>query len=182
MMTELNLVYNLASRLDNDRCTENALSFFCNATYSLCDEDNDLLLLSEECVQVRDNNCAAEWRIVDNLLNSSALDCDAFENKTDSIVPTLICPDNFEIVCNSLCLPSCDFTPHSNDVTTAYRIWSSSFLIFSLIGGVITLIASFLKREKMLVAEHIYCNINKEKNFDTLQQVLSKFYKICEAS
>ena len=62
-----------------------------------------------------------------------------------------MCPDNFEVVCNSLCLPSCDFTPHSNGVTIGYRIWSSSFYILSLIGGVITLVACFLKREKMLV-------------------------------
>ena len=153
MITELNLVYNAASKLDNSRCTQNSLSYFCNATYSLCDDEN-VLSLCEECVQVRDNDCAAEWRIVDNLLNSSALDCGSFNTANDlnlSIIPTLMCPDNFDVVCNSLCLPSCDFTPHSNGVAIAYRIWSSSFYILSLIGGVITLVACFSKREKMLV-------------------------------
>ena len=150
MITELGLVYNAASKLGNSQCTENALSFFCNATYSLCDDDN-ALSLSEECVQVRDDNCAAEWRIVDNLLNASSLDCGTFQTANDSFVPTLMCPDNFETVCNSLCLPSCGFTVHSDAVTIVYRVLLSFSFIFLLIGGVITLIASVIKREKMLV-------------------------------
>ena len=150
MIIELSLVYNVANVLNNHQCTENALSFFCNATYTLCDDDS-YPLVSEECVQVRDNHCAAEWRIVDNLINSSALDCNVFQNEADSVVPDLKCPDNFEIACNLLCLPSCDFTPYSSDNTIAFKVWSFFFLIASFIGGVITLIASFFNRDKMLV-------------------------------
>ena len=157
MITELSLVYNAASKLENSQCTENALLFFCNATYSLCDGDSTLPL-SEECVQVRDDNCAAEWRIVDNLLNTSSLDCGTFQTANDSFVPTLMCPDNFEVACNSLCLPSCDFIVHSDTDVVVYRVLLSLFFIFSLIGGVITLVASVIKREKMLVAiaAHIF--------------------------
>ena len=154
-ITELNLVYNTASKLHNSQCTENALSFFCNATYSLCDGDI-ALPLSEECVQVRDDNCAAEWRIVDNLLNTSSLDCGSFQTANDSFLPTLTCPDNFEVVCNSLCLPSCDFIVHSDTDVVVYRVLLSFFFIIGLIGGVITLIASVIKREKMLVAIAAY--------------------------
>ena len=156
LITELNLVYNAASMLDNHRCTENALPLFCNTT---CSDDNTLPQ-SEECVQVRDDNCAAEWRIVDNLLNGSSLDCATFKSETDlklSFVP-ILCPDNFEVVCNSLCLPSCDLIPHSNGVTTAYRVWSSCFLILLLTGGVITLVACFLKRKKMLVVVYQFAS------------------------
>ena len=148
MVTELSLVYDVANEFNNHQCTENALSFLCNATYTLCDDDS-YPLVSEECVQVRDNYCAAEWRIVDNLINSSTVDCSVIENETDSIIPDLKCPDNFEFACDSLCLPSCDFTPYSSDSTIAFRVWSFFFFVISLIGGGITLIASCFNRHKM---------------------------------
>ena len=153
MITELSLVHDLANELNNHQCTETSLLFFCNATYALCGDDNNQSL-SEGCVQVRDDTCVAEWRIVDNLLSNSTLNCTVFENGNDStlsIAPTLMCPDNFEIVCNSFCLPSCNYNPTGNNNGNVFRVWQSLFSIFTLIGGMITLIMCFVKREKMLV-------------------------------
>ena len=150
MINELSLIYNIVSSLNNHQCTDNVLSLFCNATYALCDDDNNPPL-SEECVQVRDNTCVAEWRIVDNLLNNSTLNCTVSENENDLIVPNLVCPDNFEIVCNSLCLPSCDYSPISNSNAIVFRVWSTLFSVLSMVGGIITLIMCYVKREKMLV-------------------------------
>ena len=153
MITELSLIYNIANELNNHQCTETSLLFFCNVTYTLCGDDHSLSL-REECVQVRDDTCVAEWRIVDNLLNNSTLNCTLFENENDSILPiapTLMCPDNFEIVCNSFCLPSCNYNPTGNNNDNVFRVWLSSFSIFALIGGMITLIMCFVKREKMSV-------------------------------
>ena len=136
---------------------ENGLHFFCGAiNIFFCDEflwgdGNGTLSLTEECVQIRDNQCAAEWRIVGNLFNLSLPDC-IFDDGDDLIVsdiPPLPCPDHFGIFCVSLCLPLCG-EPFLTDISsTTNSKWLTGLYVLSFIGGIMTLIASVVKRKTM---------------------------------
>ena len=149
----LQSVYNVGVKLGNNQCAEDGIYFFCNAIDLLCNEHvcNSSLSMYEECVQIRDNQCAAEWRIVKNLFNTSLPDCSYFsdgDNITILDIPTLPCPDGFGVFCG-LCLPKCGKTPYSHDVVTAYDALSIGLCLISLTGGVICLIFSILKRKRM---------------------------------
>ena len=151
--SNLNHVYSLGAILQNDRCVEDGVDFFCDVIDFLCDgSTNSSLSLSEECVQIRDNQCAGEWRVVENFLNLSLPDCSSFDegaNLTVSITPQLPCPDDFGVFCG-LCLPICGRTfAYSDSVVTAYNVWQIITLIIGLTGGVITLIASIVKHTTM---------------------------------
>ena len=149
----LQSVYNLGVRLGNNQCMEDGIHFFCNAINLLCNDHdcNSSLSLSKECIQIRDNRCAAEWRIVQNFFTSSLPDCSGFDdgdNTTIPEIPTLPCPDGFEVFCG-LCLPKCGSTPYSHGIATAYDALSIGLCFISLIGGAICLIFSIIKRERM---------------------------------
>ena len=149
--SSLNYVYSFGDILHNDQCVEDGLEFFCSAFDFLCDGVYSLSL-SEECSQIRDNKCATEWRIVENFVNITLLDCSSFDegvNLTVSVTPQLPCPDDFGVFCG-LCLPICGETlQYTDSVVTAYDVWLIVMLVISLIGGVITLIASIVKRATM---------------------------------
>ena len=147
----INAVYD--SGEGNSLCTNNGLQFFCEAVNFLCDGSfNTSMSLSEECIQVRDNHCAAEWRVVEGFLNLSLPDCSSFDegaNLTISDAPQLPCPNNFARFCGSLCFPVCGEPILAEDLEDVYNIMSISFYVINLIGGVITLIASIIKRKTM---------------------------------
>ena len=140
----------LSVALGNDQCSEAVLQFFCNAINAI---DTDNYTLINECSKVRDDECAAEWRIAENFLNASLPDCGSFDtgaNFTTARAPVLGCPDDFGVFCGSICQPLCDEISIFNDATTdAYKVLNITFHIMSLIGGVVTLLACCLRRKKM---------------------------------
>jgi len=154
--TALSFVYGTASKRERSECTNNGMQFFCNAITFLCGGFTFLCNISsslnEECIQIRDNRCAAEWRIVENLFNLSLPDCDNFDDGTSitiaSDIPNLQCPDKFREFCRSVCLPVCG-KPLSGDIVDVFKIMIIVLYIISLTGGVITVIVSIIKRKKM---------------------------------
>ena len=156
----LQVVYVLSIQFENNRCSEDALPFFCTAINSLCAENISLPSLSEECLDVRDNKCSSEWRTAESLFKVSVPSCLSFRNGTNltfSSAPIQTCPDISEVFCGSLCLPSChEITLLRDGVYTAFRVWFTVFYFVSLIGGVIAIIASIVYREKMYVSTITY--------------------------
>ena len=154
-VTALNSVYNVGAMVGNGQCTEDGLDFFCNAVSFLChdylwSDGNSTLSLSEECFQIRDNHCAPEWRIVENLFNLSLPDCSSFDegaNLTILDAPMLPCPVDFGMFCG-LCLPLCH-SPLPRDIRTIYAAVTIVLFVLSLIGGMITLITSIIKRKTL---------------------------------
>ena len=139
--------------LKNVECKEAAIPFLCNATFSLCGDSSLVVDLKEECIQVRDDNCTIEWRILENIYSVSIPSCDSLTangNLTFAKAPPLTCPDQFDVFCDSLCLPSCgDFSQYSYDTVVASHIIYIVFEAIGLISGVITLIACFFSWRKM---------------------------------
>jgi len=154
--TAISFVYDIASKNGRSQCVVNGMQFFCDAITFLCEDftfsNMSSSLLSEKCVQIRDNQCGAEWRIVENFFNLSLPDCDKFDSGISityaSDIPNLQCPDKFREFCGSVCLPVCG-EPLAGDVVDVFKISIVVFYIISLTGGVITLIVSIIKRKTM---------------------------------
>ena len=145
-------VHVLSVALGNDQCSEAVLQFFCNAINAI---DTDNYTLINECSKVRDNECAAEWRIAENFFNASLPDCGSFDtdaNFTTARAPVLECPDDFGVFCGSICQPLCDEISIFNDAATdAYEVLNIILHSMSLIGGVVTFLACCLRKRKMYV-------------------------------
>ena len=139
--------------LENEECIKAAIPFLCNATFLLCSDNSLVLDLKEECIQVRDDYCTTEWRVLENIFNAPIPSCDSFSvnaNLTFAKAPPLTCPDQFDTFCDSVCLPSCkDFSQNSHAATVVSHVLTIIFEAVGLISGVITLIACLFNREKM---------------------------------
>jgi len=64
-------------------------------------------------------------------------------------IPQLVCPENFESFCESLCLPSCGKPIVGGDFENIYNFVVIILFVINLTGGLITLIVSIKKRETM---------------------------------
>ena len=145
-------VYDLSFITGNSLCSASILSLFCS-TVALYDGCNVTKSLDEECVQVRDNECAAEWRIVETLFNLTLPDCSSL-NETGNILlskaPTQMCPDEFGVLCGSICQPLCaEFSLHNDATTTIYAVFEIILNCISIIAGLVTIAASIYERKKM---------------------------------
>lgn len=143
-----------SSVLNNLQCNNSALPFICNATHLLCgDGSGPIADLQEVCVEIRDNDCAVEWRALENIFSAILPDCASFAldtNITFSKAPPLICPDEFDLFCGSFCLPSCErFSQISQDAVTISNNVKIVLIALSLLGGVCTLIVCILNRKVM---------------------------------
>ena len=156
-VTALALVYGLGTMLDSRSCVEDGISFFCNSIAVLCGNVNGSSLLTEECVEIRDSNCAVEWRIVGNLLpNVSVPDCSSLDDEANltfsAVTPPQTCPNDFDVFCNTFCLPVCGETSpqmYSDSIINFYHVWAILMVVISLTGGIVVFIAVYLKRETM---------------------------------
>ena len=62
-LASLQSLQSIASVLNNMKCQNSSIPFFCNGTQVLCGEQNTFIEgLEEMCVQIRNNDCAVEWR------------------------------------------------------------------------------------------------------------------------
>ena len=154
-VTALALVYDLGIMLDSRSCVEGGISFFFNSTAVLSGNASGSSMLTEECVEIRDNDCAMEWRIIGNLLpNVSIPDCSSFDDGANltfsAVAPPQTCPNNFDVFCDTFCLPVCgEASPYSDSTANFYHVWSILMVAISLTGAIAAFVAFFLKRETM---------------------------------
>jgi len=143
-------VYDFSLITGNSQCNEMVLSLFCNAAMVY---DDMTTSLDEMCVQVRDNECASEWRLVETFFDLTLLNCSSL-NKSESIslsrAPTQSCPDHFGVLCGSICLPLCaEFSLFNDGTTIAYEVLNIICHSVSIIAGFIALVACIYHRKKM---------------------------------
>ena len=142
------------SWLHNDQCLNSAIQFYCNATQVPCDDNNTFILgLQEQCIQVRDNDCAVEWREYENCFDTLLPNCTSFAedgNLTLSKDAALVCPKEFDLYCDSFCLASCeDFYLLSKNTISGTNVVVVIVTILGLLGSIFTLIVCILNRRKM---------------------------------
>ena len=145
----LQTVYNLSVVLENGQCGNTISQFYCNA---IDDDTHDLIT---ECLEVRDDTCAAEWRMVESFFDLTLPSCDGFygvNNFTSEKAQALNCPVDFGIFCGSLCQPLCaEFSLFSDAATVAYKVLKIMFHVMAIIAGVVTILACCVHRKKMYV-------------------------------
>lgn len=143
-------VYELSFALGNGQCGEAVLQFFCNVI-DVIDDDGQALF--QQCLEVRDDKCAAEWRIAEIFFDVPLPSCDSFNgssNFTFERAPVLSCPDDFGIFCGSLCQPLCARISLFNDAATvAYEVINIILHTISVVAGVITILVCCIQRKKM---------------------------------
>ena len=150
-------MYELSVVLENDQCSDAISQFYCNAVDTVNNHSHNLIT---ECLEVRDDICAAEWRMVESFLDFTLPSCNNFygsKNFTSEKAPALSCPAGFDIFCGSLCQPLCDeFSLFSDVATVAYRVLNVMFHVVAIIAGVVTILACCVHRTKMYANT---CNI-----------------------
>jgi len=148
----------LNSGVARKECVALVLPFVCQYVYPPCDSDgNPQLVTEEKCVDIRDNVCPNEWMIaMSPVLDLQRLlpNCEDFRG--DSSVETirnatepLKCHYQFGEFCG-ICLPLCgkfsQYHVHTKLFGRGLIIFSC---VFELIGGIIFLIASIIRRKEM---------------------------------
>jgi len=141
----------------SEQCAEVVLPFLCQYIHPPCDGNGSVNLISQEqCSNIRDVVCAAEWRLVMATSSSSLLPvCEHFSNvdntdNTTQITPQpLQCHYQFKEYC-SLCLPLCgEFSQYKASTKLAER----SVLIFAgasaFVGGILVFIAAIFRRKSL---------------------------------
>lgn len=150
-------VYDLSLALGNDQCSGAVLQFFCNAIDAV---ENDSHSLVKECLEVRDDKCAAEWRVAENFFEVPLPSCDSFNGSANFIperAPVLSCPHDFGIFCGSLCQPLCaEISLFDDAATVIYEVLNIILHTMSVIAGVVTILACCIRKTKMYANVWMY--------------------------
>ena len=130
----------------SEECTNVVLPSVCQYVYPPCDGNGSVLsITNEQCLNVRDEVCAKEWRIVMNTKFRTLLpDC---EIKNDSV--PLKCHRNFKEFC-SIYLPVCGrYSLASDEDTKVEKVFEILFGTLGLLGGIIVLVVAIARRKTM---------------------------------
>ena len=120
-------------------CSERVETLFCDA---LMECSNESYVKDIVCQQVRQEYCTAEWRMLEvHNQTDGLIDCEEYEETA-----LLNCSDQFDVTNDgSACLPLCE--EFSSEASTT--IFLSVTLFIGILGGIIVLVISCKKREKM---------------------------------
>ena len=134
-------------------CREASKPFICQFVFPPCHSNGDYELVTEEqCLHVQNDACPVEWLIAKSLFPNLTPDCRLLNGTvTQEIVDNSSnsCPDNFEIFCEK-CLPLCSsFSQYDKATTLIRKIVDIGGAIIAIIGGVLLLILSAVRRKAM---------------------------------
>ena len=147
----------LSSRLTSSDCRNKFLSFLCAHLVRPCnDTDPNAIAIqptAQECKEIRDEVCSAEWKLLElSPFRNFIPNCSIFSGSDDitDIRPNVVCNDQFELYCDSLCLPLCkEFSQNSDGLTLLQDILFIFAGVSSLVGGTIVIIISIYRRNSM---------------------------------
>ena len=140
-------------------CSQIAIPFICQYVYPPCINDtSNQLITREQCNDVKDEVCAAEWLVAMAIFPGILPDCEILINQTLEDNPVVkqndsnetFCIDQFDTYCDKLCVPSCEHFSLYDEATTCYRkaidIIAS---IIGLIGGTLFIIIAVRRRKNL---------------------------------
>jgi len=141
----------------SEQCSAVVMPFICQYVYPPCDGDGSPLLVTEEqCVNIRDDVCTNEWRFALSLEQGSLLPaCEDFGGVNNSSAGMREVPDppschyQFDNFCGA-CLPLCGkFSQYRAQTKFAVRGIIVFSFVLELVGGILVLIASIIRRKQM---------------------------------
>ena len=155
-------MFDLAQSLPNlvsEECSAAVVPFICQYAYPPCDGDGSpLLITQEQCVNIHDDLCANEWKlIIITDLASLLPNCEGFHKESD--VEVYSKPNNVSepLRCHhpftefyGVCLPSCrSFTAYSNHITMVERVIDICSGVLAISGEIVFLVAAVVRRKQM---------------------------------
>ena len=126
--------------MESKKCSNSVSQFTNNGTHLLCGSGNYNIVvdIQEKCVQIHDIDCTAEWKTYEfDLTQAGYSIVPTGKTETLSKTPVLNCPDDFDVYCDSFCLPSCkksSQTHCSNDIIS--NNVTIALIVISLLGGI----------------------------------------------
>ena len=135
----------VASALTNPFCTK-ASPLFCKALNS-CNSKSDAAAKRILCTIVRQQFCAAEWRILEaNNRSEHLIDCQGYgETSKPNCVKQFDLADG-----DSVCLPLCkDFSQHNERFTDGTVALHAFVHLINVLGGITVFVACTVNRKKM---------------------------------
>lgn len=137
---ESNLTSIFTISFDNQSCLDSVKEFFCNASYRSCDDESVFAPSVDQCEKVQ-NVCVNDWDKIQRV-SPVLSDCDLYAPRN------ITCPDQFELFCDSYCLPLCsEFSQNSGALTIVLMSVIGTSVFFVFITGVFVFIVAFFKRE-----------------------------------
>ena len=136
----------ISSQLGNMQCK--------NILLSLCgvDHEQEGCINSTQCSIIRDTVCAVEWRLAENVFNITepSFGCCSNSSHQPEPTPLLNCTDEFMLICDSICVLSCEnFSQHTDSITRTYTrlfIFTGNCL---MLGATIVILLAVVKRKTM---------------------------------
>ena len=146
------------SSIVSEECSAIVMPFICQYAYPPCDRNGSPLLIThEQCVNIRDDVCANEWRIAGSTdLRSLLPVCEVLSSENTSkllkpkkVIKPLKCHYQFKEFCG-ICLPICGtFSQHSDETQTFETSLVVASIIVTFLGGTIAITAAIVKHENM---------------------------------
>lgn len=141
-------------------CRQIAIPFLCQYVYPPCVNDTSYkLITAEQCIHVRDRECATEWLLIESIVPGLLPSCEIFnddmpdrdnsrfkQNKYNES----FCTDQFITYCNKLCVPSCKrFSQHDKAATSYRKAIDIIAITAALIGGILFTIIVVVRRKNL---------------------------------
>ena len=145
------------SSLINEECLNIIMDFLCQYFYPPCDGNgNTKFITHKQCIEIRDEVCASEWRFVMATQSGSLLPvCEIFDNNNNlsfnmkQNTSELTCHYQFEEFCG-VCLPLCGtFSQYPDQVKLSELILILIGAILAITGGIIVSFAAMIRRKEM---------------------------------
>ena len=136
----------ISNQLENVYCSNMLLSL----QAATVDHNITGCIGHEECSIIRDTVCAIEWRLAENVFNFSEplFTCCNNDNNQPETTPLFNCADDFVLICNSICVISCEnFSQYSESVTKLFKELFKVIGTILMIGTIIVIILSIVKRK-----------------------------------
>ena len=136
-------------------CSAVVLPFLCQYVYPPCDGNGTAQFITlEQCINIRDDVCKAEWRIAMTTEQGNFLPvCETFgtdaESTTVNDTEPLRCHYQFKEFCG-VCLPLCGvFSQYPDQVTFAVTAFVITGAVLVLISGFIFILIAVIRPSQM---------------------------------
>ena len=154
-LSELFSLLESFSTVISEECSAVVLPFLCQYVHPPCDGNGSAQFITQEqCINIRDDVCKAEWRIAMTTEQGDLLPvCETFGTDGESIIVNdtepLKCHHQFKEFCG-VCLPICGvFLHYSDQDTFAVRTAGIASVSSVLISGFIFIIFAVIRPSQM---------------------------------
>ena len=137
--TLLHSINEFTSSVESEKCSNSVSPFISNGTHLFCGNGNYNIVvgLQEKSLQINDIYCTFEWKTIEFGFDIQTPAGYSIVSTGENETTFLNCPDDFDVYCDSFCLPSCkrsSQTHWGNDIV--FNNVTIALIIISLLAGI----------------------------------------------